>query len=279
MGPETALISRLAWWRVRSKLANLLFTFELQRRAERAGADLISVATRPGSTATGIIELGPLRPLAGLFLKPPERGAVSSLYAAREVQHGVHPFRGERADLGRQVAAVANQLGLRVGEAGDEAGFGAGPGGGDHPDAESCGQLHGCPTVKLSTPSPRAPTVPAKSLPTTSGKRCSIICCTWPAATGRSKPLTEEPATFTSTSPASGCGVGRPARAGVTGTEFSVTATWSDRPGRAPVTARRPGRNHDAMYRWIIGDGLVRRPLPSRAGSAVRQGTSVVRSQ
>ncbi|WP_211267085.1 oxidoreductase [Nonomuraea candida] len=80
----------------RSKLANLLFTFELQRRAERAGAGLISVATHPGSTATGIIELGPLRPLAGLFLKPPERGAVSSLYAATSPEVRGGEFIGPR---------------------------------------------------------------------------------------------------------------------------------------------------------------------------------------
>ncbi|SEH00615.1 NAD(P)-dependent dehydrogenase, short-chain alcohol dehydrogenase family [Nonomuraea solani] len=66
----------------RSKLANLLFTLELQRRAERAGAGLISVATHPGMTATNIIKIGPLQPLLGVFLKGPERGALSSLYAA-----------------------------------------------------------------------------------------------------------------------------------------------------------------------------------------------------
>ncbi|MEV0386103.1 oxidoreductase [Nonomuraea sp. NPDC050643] len=66
----------------RSKLANLLFTLELQRRAQRAGADLIGVATHPGMTATGIVKLGPLQPLVRLVLKSPARGALSSLYAA-----------------------------------------------------------------------------------------------------------------------------------------------------------------------------------------------------
>ncbi|GAA3605061.1 SDR family NAD(P)-dependent oxidoreductase [Nonomuraea rosea] len=66
----------------RSKLANLLFALELQRRAQRAGADLISVATHPGATATSIFKLGPLQPLLGLLFKGPARGALSSLYAA-----------------------------------------------------------------------------------------------------------------------------------------------------------------------------------------------------
>ncbi|MGI5289437.1 oxidoreductase [Nonomuraea polychroma] len=66
----------------RSKLANLLFTLELQRRAEKAGTGLISVASHPGTTATNIVKLGPLQPLFGLFFKSPEKGAHPSLYAA-----------------------------------------------------------------------------------------------------------------------------------------------------------------------------------------------------
>ncbi len=37
-----------------SKLANLLFTYELQRRLERAGVDTIAVAAHPGWTATNL---------------------------------------------------------------------------------------------------------------------------------------------------------------------------------------------------------------------------------
>ncbi|MFC4010278.1 oxidoreductase [Nonomuraea purpurea] len=66
----------------RSKLANLLFTLELRRRAEKAGADLISVATNPGTTATNFVNVGPLKPLLSLFMRSPEAGALSSLYAA-----------------------------------------------------------------------------------------------------------------------------------------------------------------------------------------------------
>ena len=42
-----------------SKLANLLFTFELQRRAAAAGAKLLSVACHPGYSATNLQAVGP----------------------------------------------------------------------------------------------------------------------------------------------------------------------------------------------------------------------------
>jgi NAD(P)-dependent dehydrogenase (short-subunit alcohol dehydrogenase family) len=42
-----------------SKLANLLFTFELQRRADAAGVDLRSVAAHPGYAATNLQAAGP----------------------------------------------------------------------------------------------------------------------------------------------------------------------------------------------------------------------------
>ncbi|MFF3666707.1 oxidoreductase [Microtetraspora malaysiensis] len=67
----------------RSKLANLLFAFELQRRA---GSRLLSVATHPGATATDIVKLGPLsgvlKALLRVAMQPPEAGALPSLYAA-----------------------------------------------------------------------------------------------------------------------------------------------------------------------------------------------------
>jgi NAD(P)-dependent dehydrogenase (short-subunit alcohol dehydrogenase family) len=42
-----------------SKLANLLFTMELQRRADSAGAPLVSVAAHPGWSATNLVVAGP----------------------------------------------------------------------------------------------------------------------------------------------------------------------------------------------------------------------------
>src|SRR5258708_40268925 len=48
-------------WRAygQGKLANLLFTLELQRRADTAGAKLLSVACHPGYAATNLQAVGP----------------------------------------------------------------------------------------------------------------------------------------------------------------------------------------------------------------------------
>ncbi|GII00320.1 oxidoreductase [Planobispora takensis] len=67
----------------RSKLANLMFARELQRRAQ---GRLISVAVHPGTTMTGIVKFGPLtRPIAALgrlLIQTPDKGAIPTLYAA-----------------------------------------------------------------------------------------------------------------------------------------------------------------------------------------------------
>jgi NAD(P)-dependent dehydrogenase (short-subunit alcohol dehydrogenase family) len=66
-----------------SKLANLLFTYELQRRFEAAGADAIAVAAHPGWTATSFTEHPALiRLFSSLLAMPPEQGALPALYAA-----------------------------------------------------------------------------------------------------------------------------------------------------------------------------------------------------
>jgi NAD(P)-dependent dehydrogenase (short-subunit alcohol dehydrogenase family) len=76
-----------------SKLANLLFAYELQRRADAAGVPLLSVAAHPGYTATNLQTAGPalnghslqsrvmglVSPLIGQTV---EMGALPSLYAA-----------------------------------------------------------------------------------------------------------------------------------------------------------------------------------------------------
>jgi NAD(P)-dependent dehydrogenase (short-subunit alcohol dehydrogenase family) len=76
----------------RSKLANLLFTMELQRRADAAGRELLSVAAHPGAAATHLFGSGPLRRIPGLaqlataasslVAQPAAHGAWSVLYAA-----------------------------------------------------------------------------------------------------------------------------------------------------------------------------------------------------
>ncbi len=75
-----------------SKLANLLFAYELQRRFEQAGADAISVACHPGYAATNLQAAGPRMAgsrareafwrMAHLFAQSAEAGALPLLYAA-----------------------------------------------------------------------------------------------------------------------------------------------------------------------------------------------------
>jgi NAD(P)-dependent dehydrogenase (short-subunit alcohol dehydrogenase family) len=66
-----------------SKLANLLFAFELQRRFKAAGAEAIAVAAHPGWTATNlqrywrmVLRLNPL------LAQQPDMGSLPILYAA-----------------------------------------------------------------------------------------------------------------------------------------------------------------------------------------------------
>ena len=75
-----------------SKLANLLFTFELQRRAERAGTALTATAAHPGYTRTNLQTAGPRMSGANLaaqgwkavnlVAQSAEMGALPTVYAA-----------------------------------------------------------------------------------------------------------------------------------------------------------------------------------------------------
>jgi len=73
-----------------SKLANLLFCFELGRRASASGSDLVSVAAHPGYSATNLQFAGPTkfyeRAFMGLgnklYAQSAEMGALPTLYAA-----------------------------------------------------------------------------------------------------------------------------------------------------------------------------------------------------
>ena len=77
----------------RSKLANLLFAYELQRRLDDSGADVESVACHPGYAATELQFRGPremgssvrenvMKVANKLFGQSAERGALPMLYAA-----------------------------------------------------------------------------------------------------------------------------------------------------------------------------------------------------
>jgi len=66
-----------------SKLANLLFTYELQRRFESAGVDTLAVAAHPGWTATNLqAHWRMVRILNPFIAQQPKMGALPALYAA-----------------------------------------------------------------------------------------------------------------------------------------------------------------------------------------------------
>jgi len=74
-----------------SKLANLLFTCELQRRFDRAGMQSLSVAAHPGWTGTDLLRFSRiLLWLSSILAMRPSRGALPTLYAATapDVQPG-----------------------------------------------------------------------------------------------------------------------------------------------------------------------------------------------
>lgn len=71
-----------------SKLACLMFAYELQRRMEKAGIKTLSIAAHPGVSITELGRYIPkwlfyaFLPLASFFTHSPEKGALPILYAA-----------------------------------------------------------------------------------------------------------------------------------------------------------------------------------------------------
>lgn len=66
-----------------SKLANLLFAIELQRKLERAGVDVISLAAHPGWTGTNILRKEGILNYFNLLLgMKPEKGVLPLLFAS-----------------------------------------------------------------------------------------------------------------------------------------------------------------------------------------------------
>jgi NAD(P)-dependent dehydrogenase (short-subunit alcohol dehydrogenase family) len=117
-----------------SKLANLLFTFELQRRLEAADAAPIAVACHPGYAATNLQMRGPEMEDSGLLktinrwanryiAQSPAQGAWPTLYAATAdavsggdyigpdgwLEASGHPTHVSTSDAARDVA-VARRL-------------------------------------------------------------------------------------------------------------------------------------------------------------------------
>lgn len=69
-----------------SKLANLLFTAELQRRLTEAGSPVLATAAHPGMASTNLLghtESGPVRAaIVRMFSQSDDGGALPTLYAA-----------------------------------------------------------------------------------------------------------------------------------------------------------------------------------------------------
>lgn len=77
------------WAYAQSKLANLLFTYELQRRLQAAGAETVALAAHPGASGTELmrhITFGPeaLTAAALKIAQSPAMGALPSLRAATD---------------------------------------------------------------------------------------------------------------------------------------------------------------------------------------------------
>jgi NAD(P)-dependent dehydrogenase (short-subunit alcohol dehydrogenase family) len=128
-------------WRAygQSKLANLLFALELQRRADAAGAELLSVAAHPGYAATNLQYAGPemegsrvkklLMRVGNLVIAQSDaNGALPILYAAAEDipggayagPGGFREARGAPTLVGMTKAAADPETAARLWERSEE---------------------------------------------------------------------------------------------------------------------------------------------------------------
>ena len=111
-----------------SKLANLLFTLELQRRLDEAGSPLLAVAAHPGAATTGLNRhLGPAMGLVAatvgrLVMQSGPAGALPVLFAATADLAGAAYIgpdgrgeqRGHPVPVGRSAAAGDPLLARRL---------------------------------------------------------------------------------------------------------------------------------------------------------------------
>ena len=116
-----------------SKLANLLFTNELQRRLEGAGSKTIAVAAHPGGSATNLGRRAPtdpgawldhvLRPISNLLAQSAAMGALPTLRAATDADvvggayfgpGGPGEFRGLPVLVGSNRASRDPELASRL---------------------------------------------------------------------------------------------------------------------------------------------------------------------
>jgi NAD(P)-dependent dehydrogenase (short-subunit alcohol dehydrogenase family) len=111
-----------------SKLANMLFTLELQRRLSAAGSDVRAIAAHPGYAATNLqfrserrMEDRMMKVMNRLFAQTDEAGARPTLFAASQDLPGasyVGPSglfqRGYPALVGRTAAASDVEMAKRL---------------------------------------------------------------------------------------------------------------------------------------------------------------------
>ncbi|KAM0401881.1 hypothetical protein ACHAQC_002578 [Fusarium culmorum] len=86
-----------------TKLANVLFASELQRRMDEEDANIISLSLNPGTVRTdGAANVMPfmVRPLVRFLFTAPERGADTSLFAAtaKEIKENSEQWKGRYLD-------------------------------------------------------------------------------------------------------------------------------------------------------------------------------------
>lgn len=119
----------------RSKLANLLFGFELDRRLERAHAGAVSVVVHPGVSNTNLFAAGPGQgngliarltpPVIALIAQSDAQGALPTLYAATAPEirggrfygcDGFREMRGYPAEVRAETQAYDEALAARLWE-------------------------------------------------------------------------------------------------------------------------------------------------------------------
>ena len=123
----------------RTKLANLLFGFELQRRLQRARAPAVSVIAHPGVSNTNLFAAGPgqgggvvakiVPVFIALIAQSDQQGALPSLYAATapEVQggrfygcDGFREMRGHPVEVRAEAQAYDEAMAARLWEVSEE---------------------------------------------------------------------------------------------------------------------------------------------------------------
>ncbi|HEX3985246.1 MAG TPA: oxidoreductase [Acidobacteriaceae bacterium] len=124
----------------RTKLANLLFAFELQRRLESAHAPAISIAVHPGVSNTNLFAAGPgqgsglLAKIIPLFIaliaQSEAQGALPTLYAGTSPNvhgggfygpHGFREMRGYPVEVRAQAQAYDESVAAHLWQVSEEA--------------------------------------------------------------------------------------------------------------------------------------------------------------